>query len=38
VIAWKPFLVLVQRHGAGRPFLALWIDNPELLVPFEDET
>jgi hypothetical protein len=30
----KPFLILLERKGAARPYFALWVDNPELLVPF----
>ncbi len=26
-----PFLVLMQRRGSTRPFLAIWVDNAELL-------
>ena len=29
----RPFLILMQRKNARTPYLALWIDNPELLVP-----
>ena len=29
----KPFLLLMQRQGAKVPYFALWVDNPELLVP-----
>lgn len=29
----KPFLVLLKREGAKAPYFALWVDNPELLVP-----
>lgn len=31
----KPFLVLLERRGAERPYFALWVDNAELLVPFK---
>jgi hypothetical protein len=31
----KPFLILLQRKDAARPYFALWVDNPELLVPFK---
>lgn len=29
----KPFLVVLKREGAKAPYFALWVDNPELLVP-----
>ena len=29
----KPFLVVLKREGAKTPYFALWVDNPELLVP-----
>ncbi len=28
-----PFLILLERRNAKRPYLAIWVDNPELLVP-----
>ena len=28
-----PFLVLMLREGAARPYFALWIETPELLIP-----
>jgi hypothetical protein len=31
----KPFLILLERKGAARPYFALWVDNPELLAPFK---
>jgi hypothetical protein len=31
----KPFLILLERKGAAQPYFALWVDNPELLVPFK---
>jgi hypothetical protein len=31
----KPFLILLERQGATQPYFALWVDNPELLVPFK---
>jgi hypothetical protein len=31
----KPFLILLERKGAPQPYFALWVDNPELLVPFK---
>lgn len=31
----KPFLILLQRRGADNPYFALWVGNPELLVPAE---
>jgi hypothetical protein len=30
----KPFLILLERRDAARPYLAIWVDIPELLVPF----
>jgi hypothetical protein len=30
----KPFLILLERRDAARPYFALWVDNPELLAPF----
>jgi hypothetical protein len=33
----KPFLILMERKGATHPYFALWVDNPELLVPFVPE-
>jgi len=29
----KPFLVTMTKKGRGIPYFALWVDNPELLVP-----
>jgi hypothetical protein len=31
----KPFLVLLQRRNAERPYFALWVGNAELLVPWK---
>jgi hypothetical protein len=31
----KPFLILLERKDAARPYFALWVDNAELLVPFK---
>jgi len=31
----KPFLILLERHDAAQPYFALWVDNPELLAPFQ---
>ena len=28
----KPFLMVLERSGATQPYLALWVDNAELLV------
>jgi hypothetical protein len=28
----KPFLLMLQRRGVQRPYLVLWVDNPEVLV------
>lgn len=27
----RPFLVVMKRRGAGRPFLVMWVENAELL-------
>ncbi len=29
----KPFLIMLQTTGANVPYFALWVGNPELLVP-----
>jgi hypothetical protein len=29
----RPFLILMERRDAKAPYFALWVDNPELLVP-----
>jgi hypothetical protein len=29
----KPFLVMLRRADAKSPYFAMWVDNPELLVP-----
>lgn len=31
----RPFLILLERRDAERPYFALWVDNSELLVAFE---
>jgi len=31
----RPFLVIMRKQGAERPYFALWVDNPELLVGFK---
>lgn len=31
----KPFLLMLLQKNAKTPYLALWIDNPDLLLPFE---
>jgi len=31
----KPFLVLLKNSNADIPYLAMWISNPELLVPWK---
>jgi len=31
----KPFLVVLRREGAKAPYFALWVDNAELLVPYD---
>ena len=28
----KPFLILLKRRDAGKPYFALWVGDPELLV------
>jgi len=33
----KSFLVVMERQGRPHPYFALWVDNPELLVPFVPE-
>ena len=33
----RPFLVMMQYAPSDVPYFALWVDNPELLVPFEGE-
>ncbi|MFG0318862.1 MAG: hypothetical protein ACF8XB_16440, partial [Planctomycetota bacterium JB042] len=30
-----PFLVMLLREGAARPYFAAWIETPELLLPIE---
>ena len=30
----KPFLILLERRDASRPYFALWVDNSEPLAPF----
>jgi hypothetical protein len=34
----QPFLVLLQRVGAKVPYFALWVDNAELLVPWDSDS
>ena len=31
----KPFLILLERRDAAQPYFALWVDNPEVLVPLK---
>jgi len=31
----KPFLAFLKREGAKAPYFALWVDNAELLVPYD---
>jgi len=31
----KPFLILLERRDARRPYFALWVDNTELLTPWK---
>jgi hypothetical protein len=30
----KPFLVVLERADAMSPYFVMWVDNPELLVPW----
>jgi hypothetical protein len=30
-----PFLILLRRKGANIPYFAVWVDNPEILVPLK---
>ena len=30
-----PFLLVVRKRGADHPFLALWVEDPELLKAWE---
>jgi hypothetical protein len=32
-----PFLILLERRSSARPYLAVWVDNPELLLKRESE-
>ena len=32
----KPFLIMIQYDAGTMPYFALWVDNAELLVPFDD--
>ncbi|MBN2308768.1 MAG: hypothetical protein JXR94_07350, partial [Candidatus Hydrogenedentes bacterium] len=36
LVADRPFLVYVKRRRAAQPFLVLWIENAELLRPWQD--
>ncbi len=29
----RPFLLYLKKRAGGRPYFAMWIDDPELLVP-----
>ena len=31
----KPYLLLLRRKGSEHPYFALWVNNPELLVPWK---
>jgi hypothetical protein len=31
----KPFLILLERHDAQRPYFGLWVGNTELLTPWK---
>ena len=33
VIFDRPFLLVMKTRGAARPYLAVWVDNPEILDP-----
>jgi hypothetical protein len=33
----KPFLVLLKQKDSGRPYFALWIGNPSLLIAAKDD-
>jgi protein tyrosine phosphatase (PTP) superfamily phosphohydrolase (DUF442 family) len=33
-VADKPFLVVMKKRGAKRPYFAMWVDNAELLRPW----
>ena len=32
MICYAPFLVMLLRRGAPTPFLALWVESPDLVV------
>lgn len=32
----KPFLLMIAAAGSDQPYLAIWIANPELLIPFDE--
>lgn len=29
----QPYLLLMRQKGVARPYLALWVENPEILIP-----
>lgn len=34
----RPFLIYVKKRGEGHsPFFAMWVDNAELMTPFQDD-
>jgi len=33
----RPFLVLLQQSDTDEPYLAIWVENDEILVPFHEE-
>lgn len=33
----KPFLIMIQYKDSEWPYFALWVDNSELLVPFQEK-
>jgi len=35
-VADKPFLVIMKKRGAEKPYFAMWVDNAELLRPWGD--
>ena len=32
----KPFLIMIQRKAAEKPYFALWVENAEILVPYDE--
>lgn len=31
----RPFLIYMKKRDASQPFFVMWVDNAELLQPFE---